>query len=72
MNINECIKIMKSEVKDAYAQSYLDAIPQSIEEYGKEGLRVQLLYVLENCRSWKGEQAREIKKFARKWIKDNE
>lgn len=72
MNINECIKIMKEKVTDAFAQSYLDAIPQSIDEYGKKGLRVQLLYILENCRSWKGEQAREVKKFVRKWIKDNE
>lgn len=67
MNINDCIRIMKDKVKDPYAQTYLQAIPDSIDEGGSEGLRVQMLYVLNNCRTWRGEEAREVKAFVRKW-----
>ena len=52
-----------------YALTYIHAIPNAIEEYGGQGLRVQLNYVLANLNGWRGETAKEskaiIKKYAR-------
>jgi hypothetical protein len=69
--LDECIRIMKVEVEDEYAQHYLNAIEEAIDEGGTEGLGIQLLYVLENCKQWKGPVAREVKAFIRNWIKEN-
>ena len=70
MNINDCIRIMKERVEDPHAKNYLSNISESIDYAGSDGLRVQLMYVLNNCTKWKGEEAREVKKFVRKWIKE--
>ena len=70
MNINEAIKIMKKEVKSDMAQYYLKAIEDCIEEDGTHGLAVQLSYVMCNLMTWKGEQAKEVKKFVKSWIKE--
>lgn len=69
LNLNDCIQIMKDNVKNKYAQQYLDTIESAIDTDGTEGLKVQLLYILENSKGWRGEQAREVKKFIKKWIK---
>ena len=70
MNINEAIKTAKTECKNEYAQAYLKAIPDSIELAGSNGLEVQLLYVLNNMATWRGENAREAKKVMREYIKN--
>jgi hypothetical protein len=67
-NINEAIKKLKSNCTCKYAQAYLEALPSAIDEAGTDGLCVQLLYVLENCKTWTGDEARETKKFIRSWI----
>jgi len=72
MNINDAIKIMKSKVKDQYALQYLKSLPRVIDEGGMSGLCVQLKYIMENTRSWRGDEAKEIKAFVRKWIKEKE
>lgn len=75
MTLQEALRLAKTECKDPYAQSYLKAIPDAIEmgamlpnQTAMSGLKLQLLYALNNMRSWKGEIAREakiiIKKFA--------
>jgi len=76
MTIDEAIAIMKSEIKDPYAKSYLDALPDAVEFGGnhidytaKEALEVQLRYVLCNTATWRGENARVCKKFLRDWLK---
>jgi hypothetical protein len=70
MNINDAIKTMKLHVKDTYAQTYLNAIPDAIDQGGTQGLCTQLLYVLENCKSWKGKVAQETKKAVKDWISE--
>jgi hypothetical protein len=70
--INEAIKALKENCKDAYAKEYLNAIPDAIECGGTEGLCIQLLYTLENCKAWTGEEAKQTKAFIRKWIKQKE
>jgi hypothetical protein len=70
MNINLAIKIMKKEVTDRNAIAYINALEESINEYGTKGLIVQLNYILFNLSSWKGENAREVKKFINSWVKE--
>lgn len=70
MNINDAIKIMKMEVTDSIAQHYLKSIEESIEEFGTYGLAVQLSYVMCNVSKWRNGQAKEVKAFVRKWIKE--
>lgn len=70
MNINECIIIMKNNVKDKIAQNYLSVLDDCIEEFGTYGLAVQLSYVMCNVSTWKGNQAKEVKAFVRKWTKE--
>lgn len=70
MNINDCIRIMKNNVKDKIAQNYLSVLDECVDEYGTYGLAVQLTYVMCNVSSWKGEQAKEVKAFVKKWAKE--
>lgn len=59
----------KSECKDPYAQAYLDAIDQSMCYYGNDGLKTQLLYILNNMQYWRGDAARQVKKVFKDSIK---
>jgi hypothetical protein len=70
MNINTAIKIMKEKVSDSYAQGYLNKIPEAIEKDGTKGLCVQLTYIMENVKMWRGDEAREIKAFVKEWVKE--
>ena len=54
----DCVRLNH---KNAYARAYCEAARQSYDEYGEEGLKTQILYILNNCSSWRGEQARAIK-----------
>ena len=70
MDINQAIKIMKMEVTDSIAQHYLQSIEDSIEFSGTYGLAVQLSYIMCNVSRWRSGQAKEVKAFVRKWIKE--
>ena len=70
MNIDIAIKVMKEKVKDSVALDYLMKIPEAIDRAGTEGLRIQLDYVMENVKSWRGDEAKEIKSFVRQWINE--
>lgn len=63
MNINDAIKILKEKVTDKYAQEYLKNLPIAIDEGGTRGLCVQLCYILENSKTWRGKEASSTKKF---------
>jgi hypothetical protein len=69
MNVNEAIALAKKEAKDPYAQAYLKNIPESIEEFGSHGFNVQLLYVMSNLGTWKGENARNAKAVMKTYLK---
>lgn len=68
MDLDQAINIAKKECNDPYAQTYLRAIPKAIELDGKNALRVQLLYVMNNMRYWRGETAREVKKTIKAYL----
>lgn len=69
MTIDEAIRIAKAECKDHYAQSYLNAMPEAVEEFGSEGFISQLVYAQANMQSWRGPVARECKKVIRTYLK---
>lgn len=72
MNLKQCISIMKKEVKNEYAKAYIFALDQVVDKDGMQGLVVQMKYIKENLRGWRGETAREVKEFLTKWIKEKE
>lgn len=69
MTIQEAVRTATEQCKDPAAQTYLHAIDIAMDEYGSEGLRVQLLYCLNNMQGWRGEVARNVKKVFREHSK---
>jgi hypothetical protein len=68
LTIDQAIKIAKKEVKDPYAQTYLQAVPDAIKQFSYEGFTTQIAYVFANT-SWRGETARQVKTFVKSWLK---
>jgi len=46
---------------DAYARSYAKEAYTAYRMYGMRGLKTQVIYVLNNLRSWRGPEAKRIK-----------
>jgi hypothetical protein len=69
--IAEAVLTAKREAKDPYAQIYLNALPLAAEEYGSEGVLVQLMYAMGNLGTWRGEKARECKDIIKRFLKQN-
>ena len=72
MNLKQSISIMKKEVKNAYAQAYLTSLDDIVEKDGMHGLLVQIKYIKENLKGWRGENAKEVKAFLTNWIAEKE
>lgn len=72
MNLKEAIKIMKDEVKSEYALAYIKELDDVIDHDGMHGLLVQIRYIKENLKGWRGENARAVKLFLTKWITEKE
>jgi hypothetical protein len=69
MNLKEAVKIMKAEVKNEYALAYIKSLDDVVDHDGMHGLVVQVRYIKENLKGWRGENAREVKAFLTEWIK---
>jgi len=50
-DVSIALQELKGEPLNAYARQYVDAAAQAFREYGDEGLRVQLFYILSNLRA---------------------
>lgn len=72
MNLKQSINIMKKEVTNKYAQAYLTSLDDVVEKDGMHGLLIQIKYVKENLKGWRGETAKEVKAFLTKWIEEKE
>ena len=70
MTIDEAIKTAKKECTNEYAQTYLQAIPASIEFGGSYAFEVQLLYAYSNMTYWRGTIAKEVKTVIKKYLKE--
>lgn len=69
MTIDEAIAKAKAECKNEYAQTYLQSIPEAIEEYGENGFDIQLLYAYSNMTYWRGPIAKEVKAVFKTYLK---
>jgi hypothetical protein len=69
--VADALNLAKKEAKDAAAQAYLKALPQAADEYGKEGVLVQLLYVMNNLSTWRGENAKAAKATIKAFLKQH-
>jgi hypothetical protein len=63
------LETIEIEVKNPAALAYLSSVPTALQEYGSQGLKVQLLYILNNLSSWRGPKARETKLILKKYSK---
>lgn len=52
---------MKRSGIDPYAKSYAHGMDRAFEEYGEEGVKLQVSYMLLNLKQWKGQEARDCK-----------
>jgi hypothetical protein len=52
INIDQLKRDIKMHFKvNPYGQAYVDALEQSYSEYGEQGVKTQLLYILANARA---------------------
>lgn len=72
MNLKQSISIMKKEVKNQYAQAYITSLDEVVEKDGMYGLLIQIKYIKENLKSWRGGSAKEVKEFLTKWVEEKE
>ena len=54
---------------DVSAQAYAHGMATALAEYGIEGVKHQVMYLLINLGRWRGEQARSCKKLLSKWTR---
>ena len=62
-------RAMAAASTNTYAMSYAHAMTKSFDQFGIDGVKFQVMYMLNNMGSWKGEEARNAKKILKKWIK---
>jgi hypothetical protein len=56
---------MVSSKVDIYAQSYALGMERAYSEYGVEGVKTNIIYLMLNLKRWNGEEARWAKKVLR-------
>ena len=72
MNLKQSISIMKKEVKNKFALAYLTSLDDVVEKDGMHGLLVQIKYIKENIKGWRGGSSKEVREFLKEWIKEKE
>ena len=70
MTFDEAVETALAEVKDPYAQAYIQALDEARTVYGDEGVKVQVLYCLSNMQHYRGETARAVKKAFKQKVKE--
>lgn len=56
-----------SNLKDPSARAYARSMGQAFDEYGVEGVKMQVLYLLGNLGKFQGDDAKQCKKVLKKW-----
>lgn len=54
-------------MRDGSARAYAAHFEQAFDEYGIDGLKMQVLYFVSNAREWQGDQAKIHKARLKKW-----
>ena len=63
----EALETAFNNTKDLNARAYINAIQLAEKEGGEEGIKVQILYILNNLQYWRGQLARETKKTLKRY-----
>ena len=66
-NVVEALRVAMDSITSGAAFAYARAMEQAFAEYGLRGVKHQVMYMLLNAGSWKGESARLCKKVLKKW-----
>lgn len=61
--------IMINTKRGSSSYAHARGMDAAWEEYGIEGVRANLMYMLADMKYWKGEEARKVKKVLNAWIK---
>lgn len=74
MTLDEAIKAVVSEAPAdkghcGQAKAYAGATKEAVLQYGTEGLKTQVGYMLSNLGAWRGERAREVKSALKAYLK---
>ena len=69
MTFDTALGVALRECKDPYAQTYLRELNTARQLYGERGVKTQILYALNNMATWKGDNAREVKKVFKAFAK---
>jgi pyruvate carboxylase len=56
---------MRNSWVDHYAKSYAHGMMRAYQEFGIEGIKTNITYLLMNLGHWKGPEARAVKKILR-------
>ncbi len=66
-NVIKGLHVAMLTLKDPNAAAYAHGCMAAFEGYGIEGLKLNILYMLSNARTWQGPQAKEFKVILNKW-----
>ena len=69
MTINEAIKAVSVECPNGYAKVYAENTMKASSEYGMDGLKTQILYILSNMSHWRGTRAKEVRMTLKEYVK---
>ena len=69
VEFNRYLQIAIDNCKNPYALSYLTHMIEAWSEYGNEGVKMQLMYALNNMEGWRGSVAKETKEYFKMIIK---
>ena len=66
-DVVEALRLAMENLASGPGGAYAGAMETAFTEYGIEGVKHQVMYMLINAGSWKGESARLCKKVLKKW-----
>jgi len=61
LTLDEAVQSVLTDCPNQYAKSYAAGMTEARSVYGKDGVKSQVLYILENIKGWRGEKAKEVR-----------
>ena len=69
MTINDAIQAVAVECPDGYAKVYAENAMKASLQYGMDGLKTQILYILSNMSHWRGDRAKEVRMTLKEYVR---
>lgn len=70
MTLDEAILAVQTEQKNPHAIAYAQSMGEARSRFGREGERVQILYILNNLGGWRGSRAKQVKEALKAFSKE--